>query len=780
MMKTKDNQGRGMKISKIKIGKKSLLGLWMILCTLLMVPELILQTANRERGLETLTLVRPQEHLNLSQGSQKVQRAVTPVMEVGTWKGQGVPDQYGNGSDQSVTVTEVRATIGQTIQLPCQCTAGNTDRGKYRVTWQDNRGRVIDLLGESAFKKFGLINDKRRVKVKGDCNLYMRKVQIEDQGKFKCAFYNLQDDSENSEPRFVVRSVNLVILNKDKNRMLNNEWTTQPLQTTTMLPYESKLQEIGQITTVLMSKVQTMEGKENKNEPLIEQQNMSKVEKGLQKLDWVKDDQYHAMQKRSATWKAYGFDASMLQIKDVWAARNLWFQQVTHSVKSVSRLNCPCVVRVPAPGTWPSIMEAVPQPLTVICQSSALSWLVWKQQSENNVWMRMSSSLFKPKSNCTWITKLPYVNLLDQQENMLTAIPDSMEVTPVRAKGCFCSNNTYDGPGMFMGISDCDDYLMDLGNRRHMGSKDKYEATFQVPYQKERKTVMVKDQILPGNVTIGNFKDIWWVCGDRTYIFLPYGWTGCCYMATLKLPYEVFIVQKGEVPEKTNHTNVLSAKRKKREMAQFHNLESYHWRITLGEKWGIGLFPWYGVTFLADHIDNITYTLQGFANETIRGFSFLSDTQRSHRLTLLKHDMALDYVLAKQGGLCVALNLTDEACYTLIPDSSDNITSVIDALKTIRDAFGPSEGAGWSANDWLQDRLGPVGAVVAQIVMAALISLCVMFCFCTLLLTCAKAMILRWVGAVMPGDQVQLPLLQMTGTDADEELVIEVDKYPIA
>uniref|UniRef100_A0A3Q0R9E6 Uncharacterized protein n=1 Tax=Amphilophus citrinellus TaxID=61819 RepID=A0A3Q0R9E6_AMPCI len=59
--------------------------------------------------------------------------------------------------------------------------------------------------------------------------------------------------------------------------------------------------------------------------------------------------------------------------------------------------------------------------------------------------------------------------------------------------------------------------------------------------------------------------------------------------------------------------------RRKRELAQFHNLESYHWRINLGEK-----------------------------------------------LTLLKHDMALDYILAKQGGLCVTLNLTGDACYTLI------------------------------------------------------------------------------------------------------------------
>uniref|UniRef100_A0A3Q0SX77 Integrase catalytic domain-containing protein n=1 Tax=Amphilophus citrinellus TaxID=61819 RepID=A0A3Q0SX77_AMPCI len=71
----------------------------------------------------------------------------------------------------------------------------------------------------------------------------------------------------------------------------------------------------------------------------------------------------------------------------------------------------------------------------------------------------------------------------------------------------------------------------------------------------------------------------------------------------------------------------------------------------------------------------------GFANETIKGFELLSNTQKSHRWTLLKHDMTLDYILAEQGGLCMTLNLTGDACYTLIPDSSDNITSVIDQDK---------------------------------------------------------------------------------------------------
>lgn len=360
-------------------------------------------------------------------------------------------------------------------------------------------------------------------------------------------------------------------------------------------------------------------------------------------------DQYRALQKREANWKAYGFDSSLLRITDPWASRNLWFQQLTHSVKSVRKLNCPCLVKVPSPGTWPSILETVPEPLAVVCQSNALSWLLYQQQSPIDIIMALSVKLFRPGCACSWLRELPYLNLLDQHENMITAVPDALDVKPVRANDCFCSNNTHDGPGMFMGISDCDKYMIHLGKRKSKNLDEVFEVIFHLPHHKQSRTLMVYDRIFPVNVSIGNFRDIWWVCGDKAYLFLPYGWTGCCYMATLKLPYEVLAVQKVTEPEEVQY-NIISNGRRKRKMAQFHNLESYHWRISLGEKWGIGLFPWYGVTFLADHIDNITYTLQDFANETIKGFEYLSNTQRSHRLTLLKHDMAFDYILAKQGG----------------------------------------------------------------------------------------------------------------------------------
>lgn len=706
-------------------------------------------------------------------------------------------------------------------------------------------GSEIDIVPLEQ-RKYFLYNDLKRLKVRGDCSLVVRNVTWTDLGEYTCTYLEPEFEYSLVYPYWksgcIIRKVTLMIKDLSPFRAFTATTTApkRPTEATTLrvnnvqvnfttlvsrvsksIPVSTQVTTLAtslkgvDVTSVMNTtsltprnvvkvsqtpeeKSLSLEGVVNvtqkpmmrivKEDDVNSSVTTQKVDLGVDTefldLDMMPDDetdQYHVVQKRETTWKAFGFDSSVLNIADPWASRNLWFQQLTHSVRSVRKMNCPCVVKVPSPGTWPSILETIPEPLAIVCQSNALSWLLYQQQSSVDVIMALSVHLFKPGPSCSWLRDRPYMNLLDQHENVITAVPDAMIVKSVKAYDCFCANNTHNGPGMFMGISDCDKYMMYLGKGKRRNVDELHEVVFHLPGHKQSRTVMVQDQILPGNVTIGNFQDIWWVCGDKAYLFLPSGWIGCCYMATLKLPYEVLAVQKGTVPEEVQ-SNVVSNSRVKRELAQFHNLESYHWRISLGEKWGIGLFPWYGVTFLADHIDNITYTLQGFANETIRGFEYLSNAQRSHRLTLLKHDMALDYILAKQGGLCVALNLTGDACYTLIPDTSDNMTSVIDALKHIRDAFGASEGAGWSANAWLQERFGPMGAVLVQLLVAVLLSLCVMFCFCTLLLTFAKAMILRWVGVVMPGEQIQMPLLVGNDLDADDaEVVIEdelVETYP--
>ena len=71
-----------------------------------------------------------------------------------------------------------------------------------------------------------------------------------------------------------------------------------------------------------------------------------------------------------------------------------------------------------------------------------------------------------------------------------------------------------------------------------------------------------------------------------------------------------------------------------------------------------------------------------------------------------------------------------------------------------------------------------MGAILIQVVVSIVLSLFVMFCFCTVLLTFARAMILRWVGVLMPGGQTQRPLLIRDDLDDDNE-EIEGDLFEV-
>uniref|UniRef100_A0A674NVC5 Ig-like domain-containing protein n=1 Tax=Takifugu rubripes TaxID=31033 RepID=A0A674NVC5_TAKRU len=681
------------------------------------------------------------------------------------------------------------------------------------MMWITPDGTMIEFANYTEHAKYAWANDYRAIKNDGDCGMFIHRPQPEDQGVYECMQFGPRqapvvrvDITCNLEHRSA--KINLVLLDNVTGKQMPSPWDEpkQPVTTIVTTPSTTTATALSPVNTTLhpTQYIQVTSVAPSPPKVMVEDPfsagNVSEV-KQIDSSNTIQPYESHnassgsqadcfvgpvrAKLRRDAKWRAFGFDSSAMDIADPWASRNLWFQQLTHSVRSINSAKGPCILKVPSPSTWPSILETRAEPLPSACQF-ALSWLSYHQKASTDVLMALSINLFNPSSYCSHYGDLPYINLLDQYENPMTAIPDPLEVkTKTKSITCFCANDTYNGDGVFLGVSNCMEYRMKVSNPDLSNRIKLYPAIFPGPKGETSQTVWAIHHRLPADVTIGTFRDIWWVCGNKAYLFLPYAWTGCCYMATLKLPYEVFTL--GTTPpsdDTTSTSNLTSASnaRKRRELAQFHNFESYHWRISLGEKWGIGLLPWYGVVFLADHIDNITYTLQGFANETIKGFEHLSNTQRSHRLTLLKHDMALDYILAREGGLCVSLNLTGDACYTLIPDNGDNITSVIDALKKIRDAFGPSESAGISATAWLQDKFGPMGAMLVQFLSAVVVSLSVMFCFCTLSLTCAKAMILRWIGVVMPTDQVQMPLLSDKAlVDSDEEDISDemVDKYPV-
>ncbi|CAK6977667.1 uncharacterized protein LOC115370519 [Scomber scombrus] len=329
-------------------------------------------------------------------------------------------------------------------------------------------------------------------------------------------------------------------------------------------------------------------------------------------------------------WKPWGFNADSLKDENVEQHNSCW-SFLTFLSKG-------------APGTGPIL--AVYQhlghwnPLFNLtanydgCAREAIEFtglvtfgnLKGSTKKAHSCWYMLCEQSFGPR---------PLLNL----KNM-TSVETPTQIPVLENLTCVCNN----GIGQFMGHSQCYAYVtghmkLQMYDKGGMSQAVDDTADQNITMNIGDTRVIVNNSLrYHVGLGIGFMYSNYWQCGNDTYEMLPTDWSGCCYLVKLQV-HNIVMLRGTE-----SYLNI-----KKRSTAQFHTIQSYHWRISLGEKWGIGILPWYGVTFLADHIDNITYSMSTFANETIKGFDWLTDNDKSHRLILLKHEMALDFLMARTG-----------------------------------------------------------------------------------------------------------------------------------
>lgn len=165
-----------------------------------------------------------------------------------------------------------------------------------------------------------------------------------------------------------------------------------------------------------------------------------------------------------------------------------------------------------------------------------------------------------------------------------------------------------------------------------------------------------------------------WICGSNAYLWLPAFWSGCCYLGHVSAP--LTFIGKAEALVK-KQTPI----RTKRDNPKFQEYRP-HLRISSEVKTLEGLFPWYGTVHNAYLIDNVSLELESFANYAIEGFHLLTDEMKSLKLVTLQNRAALDYLLAKDGGVCAVI---EKQCCTFIPDIKDNMTDVIQHMTVLKE-----------------------------------------------------------------------------------------------
>ncbi|XP_072285263.1 ERV-BabFcenv provirus ancestral Env polyprotein-like [Pyxicephalus adspersus] len=186
--------------------------------------------------------------------------------------------------------------------------------------------------------------------------------------------------------------------------------------------------------------------------------------------------------------------------------------------------------------------------------------------------------------------------------------------------------------------------------------------------------------------------DIYWICGNmKMRNYLPRMWKGQCAPVQLLMPLHIIQLESEE--------NRPESVRKKRS-APAGSLDPHVYIDAIGVPRGVpdeykardqvaagfeSLFPQITINKNVDWINYIYYNQQRFINFTRDAIGGLAEQLDAVTHTVQQNRMALDMLLAQQGGVCAVLKGTGGTCCTCIPDNTGKDGSVTKALKKIKD-----------------------------------------------------------------------------------------------
>uniref|UniRef100_A0A803J3I4 Uncharacterized protein n=1 Tax=Xenopus tropicalis TaxID=8364 RepID=A0A803J3I4_XENTR len=184
---------------------------------------------------------------------------------------------------------------------------------------------------------------------------------------------------------------------------------------------------------------------------------------------------------------------------------------------------------------------------------------------------------------------------------------------------------------------------------------------------------------------------LYFICGNNVYKWLPYNWAGNCYIGNIAPKFRVlFENPKGHV------------RNWKRHFASSHvNELPEEWDTSEENRFVMILIPHYGVAKAVQMMRRMSRIIEHALNNTLDGLTSLTEEVRQMRLVVLQNRASLDYILASKGGVCALIG--DECC-TYISDKSLEVEDDIsEARKSVAKLHAQNTGS------WLFSWLGQWG-----------------------------------------------------------------------
>lgn len=204
---------------------------------------------------------------------------------------------------------------------------------------------------------------------------------------------------------------------------------------------------------------------------------------------------------------------------------------------------------------------------------------------------------------------------------------------------------------------------------------------------------------------------VYWVCGDKAYLILPHSWTGSCYLAWLEPP----IVYRSHLPI-GKIRNMRDAETDAKESRPLT------WRALNDWTGACAGFPLAcgGATWrLGEGIMRLQGILEIMANTTADALTDLATEQKKIRQMVLQNRLALDILLASQGGTCA---LIGQECCVYIPDVYNATWDRAKHLVQVARDHGGEKGDSWwsSLFNWFPN----IGGWLHNLIRSAVVIIC--------------------------------------------------------
>uniref|UniRef100_A0A8C8R8P7 Envelope protein n=1 Tax=Pelusios castaneus TaxID=367368 RepID=A0A8C8R8P7_9SAUR len=171
---------------------------------------------------------------------------------------------------------------------------------------------------------------------------------------------------------------------------------------------------------------------------------------------------------------------------------------------------------------------------------------------------------------------------------------------------------------------------------------------------------------------------LYWICGKWAYAQLPANWTGTCTIGSIRPGFFLLPLAQGQVLGVPVYDSKGTSRSKRATSLQSACIISYYGPATWAED---GTYGYRTPIYMLNRIIRLQAVVEIITNETALALDLLAKMNSKMRTAIYQNRLALDYLLAKEGGLCGKFNLTN--CCLEIDDTGEAIRKITKEMRKL-------------------------------------------------------------------------------------------------